>query len=84
MLPWKIIILMIAGNIEHPLPVLGTVLEESLKALLLVPGADVSAQGKIWRGRLEKLRELLDGAQFKMNIANKLDSHSKGLTVGDM
>jgi hypothetical protein len=55
MLPGEIVIFMIAGNIEHPLPVLGTVLEESLKPLLLVPGTDVSAQCQIRCGRLEKL-----------------------------
>ena len=69
---------MIAGNIEHLPPVLGTVLEEGLKALLLVPGADISAERKVRRGRLQKLRELLDRLNLKMNIANKLDTHSKG------
>lgn len=77
MLAGQVVILMIAGNKEDSLPVLGTVLEESLEALLLVIGADVSTERKIWRRRLEKLRELLDGFDFSMDITDKLNAHSK-------
>jgi hypothetical protein len=55
MLARQIVILMIAGYKEHLLPVLGTVLEESLKTLLLVIAADVSTERKVRRRRLEKL-----------------------------
>ncbi len=75
---------MIAGYKEDSLPVLRTVLEESLESLLLVISTDITAERQVWRGRLEEIGEPLDGFDFSMDITDKLNAHSKGYRLGDM